>query len=167
MTQTSISYGRILYELSVLPQTVEKARKLTEASEETRRFLESPIVSLDQKEKVIKRLFPREIWGFLTVVCKYGHAGLLPEMFRAYQEYYNQQNHILTAALYYVTPPTKEQLEGIKKFLCSTCHTKDADIEMIEDKSLVGGFIIRAGEQEFDYSLKGRIQALQQKLSWR
>ena len=79
MTQTSISYGRILYELSVLPQTVEKARKLTEASEETRRFLESPIVSLDQKEKVIKRLFPREIWGFLTVVCKYGHAGLLPE----------------------------------------------------------------------------------------
>ena len=167
MTQTSISYGRILYELSVLPQTVEQARKLIEASEETRRLLESPIVSLDQKEKVIKRLFPREIWGFLTVVCKDGHAGLLPEMFRAYQEYYNQQNHILTAALYYVTPPTKEQLEGIKKFLCSTCHTKDADIEMIEDKSLVGGFIIRAGEQEFDYSLKGRIQALQQKLSWR
>lgn len=167
MTQTSINYGRILYELSVLPQTVEQTRRLIENSEETRKILESPVVSLDQKERVIKRLFSEDIWGFMTILCRYGHAGLLPEIFRAYQEYYNQQNHILTAALYYVTPPTQEQLEGIKRFLCSTCHTKDAAIEMIEDKSLVGGFIIRAGEREFDHSLKGRIQALQQKLSWR
>lgn len=40
-------------------------------------------------------------------------------------------------------------------------------MELKEDKSLVGGFILRVEDQEFDYSLKGRINALQQKLIWR
>ncbi|MFR2649661.1 MAG: F0F1 ATP synthase subunit delta [Blautia coccoides] len=31
----------------------------------------------------------------------------------------------------------------------------------------MGGFTLRVGDQEIDYSLKGKINALQQKLTWR
>ena len=34
--------------------------------------------------------------NFLCVVCKYAHAALLPEIFQAYQDYYNEQHKILT-----------------------------------------------------------------------
>ena len=63
--------------------------------------------------------------------------------------------------------PKKEQLDGMKNFLCKKYHTKDVQIKQIEDKSLIGGFCIRVEDEEIDYSLKGKINALQQKLTWR
>ena len=167
MTQTSINYGRILYELSVSPEAAAMTKEILTESPELCTALESPLVSLKEKERLIQRIFPEEIRGFLSVLCKYGHAGLWQEIFQAYQEYDNEQHKILTAVLYYVTKPTGEQIQGMKNFLSGRYHTEDAAIEMIEEKNLVGGFILRVKDQEFDYSLKGRINALQQKLIWR
>lgn len=123
--------------------------------------------AFEEKEKVISRIFPEEMKNFLCVVCKYAHAALLPEIFQAYQDYYNEQHKILTADLYCVVPPSQKQLEGIRKFLLKRFQTQDAKIRIIKDESLVGGFLIRTRDQELDYSLKGRINALQQKLIWR
>ena len=167
MTQTSINYGIVLYELSVPQEAAETSRRILEEIKELSKVLESPVVPFDEKEKVIGRIFPEEMKNFLCVVCKYAHAALLPEIFQAYQDYYNEQHKILAADLYCVSAPSPEQLEGIKKFLLGRYHAQDAEIRIIKDESLVGGFLIRTRDQEFDYSLKGRINALQQKLIWR
>ena len=167
MTQTSINYGIVLYELSVPQEAAETSRRILEEVKELSKVLESPVVPFDEKEKVIGRIFPEEMKNFLCVVCKYAHAALLPEIFQAYQDYYNEQHKILTADLHCVAPPTEEQLEGIRKFLLKKDQMQDAKIRIIKDESLVGGFLIRTRDQEFDYSLKGRINALQQKLIWR
>lgn len=167
MTQTSINYGIVLYELSVPGEAVEASRRILEEVKELSKILESPVVPFEEKEKVISRIFPEEMKNFLCVVCKYAHAALLPEIFQAYQDYYNEQHKILTADLYCVVPPSQKQLEGIRKFLLKRFQTQDAKIRIIKDESLVGGFLIRTRDQELDYSLKGRINALQQKLIWR
>ena len=155
MTQTSINYGIVLYELSVPGEAVEVSRRILEEVKELSKVLESPVVPFEEKEKVISRIFPEEMKNFLCVVCKYAHAALLPEIFQAYQDYYNEQHKILTADLYCVV------------FLLKRFQTQDAKIRIIKDESLVGGFLIRTRDQELDYSLKGRINALQQKLIWR
>lgn len=167
MTQTSINYGKVLYELSIPREAVEASRSILEEVKELSGVLESPVVTLEEKERVVSRVFPKEMKNFLSVVCKYAHAGLLPEIFQAYQDYYNEQHKILTADLYCVSAPSPKQLEGIKKFLLGRYQAEDAEIRIIKDESLVGGFLIRTRDQEFDYSLKGRINALQQKLIWR
>lgn len=167
MTQTAINYARVLYELSVSPERIQEAEKIITETPQLLHTLESPVVPLSQKEKAIGRIFAKDLKNFMCVLCRYGHMGLLPEIFRVYQEYYNEQNHILSATLYYVIPPSKNQLEGIQKFLKKQYSTQDAELNLVEDKSLVGGFILRIKDQEFDYSLKGRINALKQKLVWR
>lgn len=167
MTQTSINYARVLYELSVSPESVKDAKQIIKETPRLLQILESPVVSLSQKEKAVRRIFEKTLADFICVLCRYGHAALLFEIFQAYQEYYNEQKHILDAVLYYVTPPAKEQLEGIREFLKNKYGTANAVLELKEDKSLVGGFILQVKDQEFDYSLKGRINALQQKLIWR
>ena len=167
MTQTAINYARVLYELSVSPESVREAEKMIKETPQLLHTLESPVVPLSQKEKAIGRIFAKDLKNFMCVLCRYSHMGLLPEIFRVYQEYYNEQNHILSATLYYVIPPSKDQLEGIRQFLRKKYGTEDVQLKLIEDKSLVGGFILRIKDQEFDYSLKGRINALKQKLVWR
>ena len=74
---------------------------------------------------------------------------------------------ILEAEIICVTSPQKEQLEGIQTFLCREFHMKTAEIRITEDKSLIGGFILRAGGKEFDWSLRGRYFRLHQKLTRR
>ena len=167
MTQTSINYARVLYELSVTPESIKDAKRVLEETPQLLQILESPVVPLLQKEKAVGRIFEKKLADFICVLCKYRHAELLFEIFQAYLEYYNEQIHILKAVLYYVTPPAKELLEEIKKFLEQKYGAEDTALELKEDKSLVGGFILRVEDQEFDYSLKGRINALQQKLIWR
>ena len=167
MTQTAINYGKVLYQLNVSKENILETQKLLKEVPEVLKVLENPTISFVQKQRVIGRIFPKELHNFLCVVCKYKHAQLLDEIFQAYQEYYNEQKEILSATLYYVTPPRTEQLEGIKKFLKKQYHTQKVALELKEDKSLVGGFIIRTKDHEYDNSLKGSIHELQQKLIWR
>ncbi len=65
----------------------------------------------------------------------------------------------------YVTEPTKEQLEGIKNFLLRKYEREDMQIKMVEKPELISGFIIRAGNDEYDWSAEGRLKQLQEKLS--
>ncbi|MFZ5376859.1 MAG: F0F1 ATP synthase subunit delta [Patescibacteria group bacterium] len=37
-------------------------------------------------------------------------------------------------------------------------HGKDLDIEMLEDKKLIGGLKLIVGQKEIDYSVKNRIE---------
>ena len=66
-----------------------------------------------------------------------------------------------------MTPPGDEQLEGIRNFLCREFQVQKVEIRIIEDKSLIGGFILQAGGKEYDWSLRGRCRRLEQKLTRR
>ena len=167
MTQTAINYGKVLYQLNVLKESILETQRLLKEVPELLKTLENPTISFVQKQRVINRVFPKELHNFLCVVCKYKHAELLNEIFQAYQEHYNEQKNILSATLYYVTPPKAEQLEGIKKFLKKQYHTQAVALKLKEDKSLVGGFVLRAGDREYDWSLIGRYKKLKQKLTRR
>ena len=65
----------------------------------------------------------------------------------------------------YVTAPTDEQLDGIKKFLAKECGNPDIEISMKEDKSIGSGFVLRIGNKEYDWSEKGRIEQLQKRIN--
>lgn len=79
------------------------------------------------------------------------------------------ENKKLMVTLSYVTPPTVEQLQGIKifiqkKFCDGRRSPQDIVFEMKEDASLGGGFIIRAGSEVIDWSIKGRMRQFTEQL---
>ncbi|MEW3583881.1 F0F1 ATP synthase subunit delta, partial [[Clostridium] symbiosum] len=78
-----------------------------------------------------------------------------------------RQDGILRAELTCVTPPSEEQLQGMKKYLCRRYRKNDVTFDIREDASLLGGFILKAGDFEYDYSLDGRLKRLQHKLTRR
>ena len=54
-----------------------------------------------------------------------------------------------------------------KEFLCRKYGAKKADITVRRDDTLFGGFILRVGSDEYDWSMKGRLNRLEQTLTWR
>ena len=65
------------------------------------------------------------------------------------------------------TNASEEQLQGMKKYLCRRYRKNDVTFDIREDASLLGGFILKAGDFEYDYSLDGRLKRLQHKLTRR
>ena len=67
----------------------------------------------------------------------------------------------VSAKLFCVTPPTAEQRRGIAGFLERTYGTRP-EVEIIIDKSVVGGFRLEFGDNVFDWSAQGRINRLKE-----
>jgi F-type H+-transporting ATPase subunit alpha len=75
-----------------------------------------------------------------------------------------EMNPVTKAILTYVTPPTDDQIAGVKRFLAKKLGVDNIELECVEDASIGSGFVIRAGNHEYDWSAKGRMDQLQQKV---
>ncbi len=73
-----------------------------------------------------------------------------------------ESNETLTAVLHaeldYVTAPSEEQLLRLREFLKKTSGAADVEISLKEDASIGGGFILKAGNRQYDWSTAGRVK---------
>ena len=68
------------------------------------------------------------------------------------------------AVVHCTTPPNEHQLEGIKSFVCAQTGAKNAQVIIVEDKSLVGGFVIHTDGKEYDFSLKKKLDSIEEQV---
>lgn len=164
MMQAAINYGQVLYELSVPETVIEETALALKNVPELKRALNSPVVARSSKHRIIDRVFPAEIRTFLKVLVDRRDMDLTDDIFKAWRACVSRQEGILEASLIYVTEPEEEQLREIKGMLCKKYGKKDVRLRLIPDPGLIGGFIIRVGDVETDWSLKGRLRELEQKI---
>ena len=160
MTQTVIDYAKEMKRLSVSPEDVKQTVELLEALPQVKVDFENPTVELEKKIHLIEMIFPKQIRDFLELLCDHHDFNLFSEIVEAYHEELRkvENNPNLAVQISYVVPPTDDQLNKMKEFLKEKCHADALDVTLKEDKNLLGGFIIRAGNEEYDWSMRGRLQ---------
>lgn len=164
MTATAAKYVKVLWELGVSVEETEEALRIYRENETLRDILTDPSVYTEEKHAVIDRIFSGRLQNFMKILCDYSDMEFFEEIAEEYKLYANAHQMVLNATLRYVTKPGEEQLEGIREFLKKECGAKTVEIEMTADSSLIGGFVLSADGREWDWSLKGRIKGLQEKL---
>ena len=88
----------------------------------------------------------------------------LDRLMDAYEERRAERANRQKAVLRYVTPPTAVQLEQIRDFLRKKYNDQELPLELIEDPTLLGGFSITVGSDEYDWSMKGRLTQMKNRL---
>ena len=78
-----------------------------------------------------------------------------------------RKNKILAGTLTYVTKPQEAQISRIREYLKKEYQAEDVILELKEDASLIGGFILKVGSRVMDRSLKGKLEMMTQNLAWR
>ena len=89
----------------------------------------------------------------------------LDQLMDAYEERRAERASRQKAILRYVTPPTAEQLGQIREFLRKKYENEELPLELVEDKSLLGGFCITVGSEEYDWSMRGRLTQMKNRLT--
>lgn len=164
MTAVAVRYVKVLWKLDMPVDEISEAKKIYEENPDLAQALTNPSIFKEEKHAVIERIFPRNLQNFMKILCDYSDMDYFPEIAEEYQRYVNEHKRVLNAQLRYVTAPDEKQLDGLKKFLLDEFDVKDAEIEMVPDETLVGGFVLSAEGREWDWSLKGRIRSMQEKL---
>jgi F0F1-type ATP synthase delta subunit len=85
-----------------------------------------------------------------------------PELVAALQKMLIPEDQIFVTSVY---PLSKEELSLIKKKLLGK-DDPEALIENTVDPTILGGLIIKTDNYYFDYSLRGQLQAVSQKLNF-
>ena len=116
MTQKAINYGIVLYQLGISQDMVEEIKALVDGSPELVYALADPVVSHADKRKVVDRVFDRfgnkDLVNFMKTLCDNDGFDMIHDIFDEYEKYDREQQDILSATLYYVTPPTDRQKAG-------------------------------------------------------
>lgn len=71
-----------------------------------------------------------------------------------------QEQNVLTVEIQCVTPPNEEQLAKMREFFSAEYNAEDIDFVIKKDHSVVGGFRIFVGDENYDWSTLGRIRQL-------
>ena len=158
------SYLDRLTAVRMRPEVLQHAVDILKAVPQIQTELENPATSRMKREDIIQEIFPTESRQFINRLVEDGALGSLEEILQAYMELSDEERTPLSCVLEYVTEPDDAQYEGIIKFLKQQYPERVLNISRKQNKNLGSGFILHAGNEEYDWSASGRKKALQEKL---
>lgn len=131
-------------------------------------ILGSPRVSQVEKEKLIDRIFRGKVHttllNFLKVLCRRGRIGSLRGIQVSANEMRDEQLGRVRVTVTSAFALTDEQRNSIAAKLGSSLG-KEVVLDERVDESLLGGILVRIGDQVFDGTVLGKMAAIRSAVS--
>ena len=164
MNDIEKEYLKYLSSHDITKETAAEAKYILNSCDELDATLGNPVVTDEEKENIIKKLFPAELHQFVINVCNDHNADKLEDVLNEYIRKCVESLGSLHAIVRYITPLTGAQQDELKKFILEKFDKKDVDIEYRKDPDIIGGFILTAGDIEYDRSYRTSINKLRESL---
>lgn len=164
MTQLGMNYGKALFDLNISKECVQNTKDIILNNVELMDALSNPTIKKCEKHTVIDKVFAKEIRNFLKVLCDNERMELISQIFDAFEGIVLNSKNEIKAILTFVTRPDDDQLEKIKEFLCNEFNKTGVLLQLKQDYSLLGGFVLSVGDIEYDKSIKGTLVNLHKTL---
>lgn len=87
-------------------------------------------------------------------------------MTRNFADKFFEENRILKASLIYAVRPDETRIEELKRMLMDSYHATEVVLEEKEDSELIGGYILRVGDNIYDNSVKSAFGRLEKNLKY-
>lgn len=106
---------------------------------------------------------PREVRNFLQVLAHEGALDRLPSVVQAFEQYGASDRRTLSGEVVSAVELSSAQRDQIVGELRGR-YSDRLDLRFSVDASLIGGLIIRVGDQVLDNSLRARLSAIQRNM---
>ena len=168
-------YAKSLLSLSIDQKSLEEVNKdmkfvadTCKSSSELILLLKSPIVKTDKKLAILNAIFSNKIGklvsSFIEIITKKKREAIILDIARAFNEQYNTHKNITSAKVSTAIALDKELKSKIMAIV-KTASKGDVEIEEEVNKDLIGGFVIKIGDQQVDSSINSKLQKLKREFS--
>lgn len=167
-------YAKALYEeaehtskTDAVDEDMGLIRRSLDGSRELRGFFASPLISREKKEAVVRELFEGRVDAltlrFLTLLVEKHREDLLPSIASAYISMRNEQLNVAEARVRTAEPLGAAEEKKLATAL-GAMTGKTVRLEVEEDKSLIGGLVIRIGDTVYDGSVQHQLERLREQM---
>ncbi|MBU8881758.1 ATP synthase F1 subunit delta [Kaistella sp. DKR-2] len=155
-TQESGSTDAVFGEMGDIVKTIEKSREL-------QNFFGSPIIDVKKKVSIALEIFKDfspVTKSLLQLIIKHGREN---QMQNIAQEFINKVEDMKGVQRITLTSATELSSENISSILKSSNlvnHDKQFDVKSVISADILGGYILRVGDQQVDESVKSKLSKL-------
>lgn len=160
MKDTDKEYLKELVRLDISQTDADGTRKILEECGDVADILANPLITHDEKRGIITKLFPESIQKFIITLVRNGDVERLAEILEEYDELLLDKHGSIKAVVRYVTPLTESQQADLKKFIIDKFVKDDVALEYRYDPDIIGGFILNAGDVEYDKSYRTALRKM-------
>lgn len=140
--------------------------KTIKDSEELQAFLKSPVVKNTMKKNALLEIFKSVngvTSGLFEILIENNRLNILPLVASSYERLYDEMNGVQVAKVTTAIPLTPA-LEAKIQQKVKELTGNEAKIENIVDESIIGGFILRVGDIQYNGSVKSQLTGLKREL---
>ncbi len=153
-----------LLRLDVPQDDAEETKRILTECTDAADTLSNPLVTQEEKRGIVSRLFPESMQKFILSAVKNRTIGLLPEVIDEYSDALLEKQGSIKAVVRYVTPLTEAQQADLRKYIMDRFVKEDVSIEYRQDPDIIGGFILNAGDAEYDKSYRTALKRMKENL---
>lgn len=173
MSRAAVRYAKAILELANQNGTtvqVESDMNLMQdawkQSKDLQLFLSSPVIKQEMKKNALLEVFPqvqKEVTALFELLYQNKRFDILFEVTKKFQELMLIQKGMVKAMVTTAIPMTSElEKQILNKAKQMTSHQVILDHKV--DESIIGGFILRVGDQQLNASVAARLQEIKRKL---
>lgn len=127
-------------------------------------MLKSPIVKTDKKRAILNEIFSSKVSelsiAFINIVTDKQREAILGAIAENFIFLYNKIKNIVNVSVTTATTITDDIRTEVSKQLKSIVGDAEVQVEERVDESLIGGFVLRIGDREYNASLSNKLQKL-------
>lgn len=169
-------YAKSLIDLSTEQNALEEIKndmvlldQVIDQNPELEAILKNPIVPLDKKAGILDNVFGAKVnavtKAFLKLVVNKGRSEILFGTAKAFIQQYNAIKGIVTAEVTSATELTEANRAEIVAIVKKEVGANEVVIkEKVNDK-LIGGFILKVGDKQFDASIANGLNKLKKEFA--
>lgn len=172
-SKISVRYARALFESAAEKNRLDQTRndmaeilKLCQVKE-FNTLLTSPVIRDSQKLKIFEQSLSDHIGGLtlalLQLVIRNGREEYIPGIARNFTDLYKRHKGIVSATFTSATPVSDKLRKKVEKMVEETMKTS-VELAVEANDSLIGGFILRVEDQQYDASVARSLKKVKTKL---
>ena len=174
MSRAAIRYAKALLEFSTeagkadaVNNDMKQIATSISGSQELKDFLINPIIKIEIKKSSLEAIFPNiqtETVKLFQLLHDNKRFEILHEIAVQYNTIFDEKNGIQLAHVTTASALTPE-LEKLVLAKIATFSSKKITIENIINPEIIGGFILRIGDMQYNASVANKLQELQREFS--
>nr|WP_307775183.1 ATP synthase F1 subunit delta [uncultured Cetobacterium sp.] len=151
-------------EVKAVYEVLNSVMELYKTDVDFRNFITHPLIKEDEKKETLKKIFSESNDGveILFYILEKGRIAQIREIVAEYVKIDYSKNQILDVEATFAVELTEEQKERLSKNLENKTGKKIKLVVNV-DKTLIGGGIIKIGDEITDGSIRRQLETLTQK----
>ena len=171
---TTLAYAQSLLDLATEQNSAEpigqellQLQEIVEQNPAFAAYLSDPAIGIDEREQKLNKIFANQLsplmHKFVGVLNVKGRLNLLGEIAAAYDDLLDERLGKIEVDLTVSQRLSADQLEEVRKRV-SAALKRDAVLHQYVDEEIIGGLILRVGDQLIDASVRKQLQTLKEQM---